>query len=99
MKQNRLPAPLFRCLLLAAALVYLAACSRGDVMRAAKIAATGDMAAAQQAAAEKAAGYAADPGALKRDIHRFESLLEAFRRLIGGTWGEDEVREPAPKRS
>ena len=42
----------------------LAACSAGDVVRTARIVATGDVAGAQAMAAEKAVRYAADPRAL-----------------------------------
>ncbi len=85
-------------LVLAAAFIYLIGCSRGDVIRAARIAATGDAAAARRAAAEKMVGYAANPASLERDLRHFEAMLAAFRRLINGTWGKDEAREPTPKK-
>ena len=87
----------YRWSILVAALFYLLGCSRGDVIRAARIAASGDLAAVEQAAAEKAVGYATNPKSLERDIRNFEALLEAFRRLITGEWGEEEAREPTPK--
>jgi membrane-bound lytic murein transglycosylase C len=84
-------------LLIAAAVVYLLGCSRGDVIRAARIAATGDVADLERAAAEKAVDYATHPASLERDLRNFKALVEAFRRLITGTWGKDEAKEPTPK--
>lgn len=79
----------------------LMACSTGDMVRVARIAATGDVASAERMAAEKAARYATDPKALERDILRFQKdfkkLIETFRQAVGGVWGDEEVKEPKPK--
>lgn len=79
----------------------LLACSSGDMIRAARIATTGDVASAQQMAAEKAVRYAADPKALERDIKRFEkdfeNLMETFRKAVLAVWGKKEAKEPKPK--
>ena len=80
---------------------FLLACSTGDMVRVARITATGDVASARQMAAEKAVRYAADPKALPRDILRFEKdfkkLVETFRKAVGVVWGTKEVKEPRPK--
>jgi membrane-bound lytic murein transglycosylase C len=98
MNHHSPPSAALRWFLIAAALVYLLGCSRGDVIRAARIAATGDVSGLERAAAEKAVGYAADPASLERDLRNFKALVEAFRRLITGTWGEEEAEEPTPKK-
>ena len=77
-------------------------CSKGDVVRVARIAATGDVASAQRMAAEKAARYAAvSPKTLARDIERFQDgfakLVDTFRKAVGSVWGREEVKEPKPK--
>ncbi|CAB5109398.1 Endo-type membrane-bound lytic murein transglycosylase A (EC [Olavius algarvensis associated proteobacterium Delta 3] len=79
-------------------LITMVACSSGDVVRVARIATTGDIASAERMAAEKAVKYATNPKALERDIREFEKLVSAFRKVIGGTWGDDEVEEPRPKK-
>lgn len=79
----------------------LMACSTGDMVRVTRIAVTGDMASAGRMATEKAARYATDPKALKRDILRFQKdfkkLIKTFRKAVGGVWGDKEVKEPKPK--
>lgn len=77
--------------------VYLLGCSRGDVVRVAQIAATGNLASAERMAAEKAVGYAMNPKSLERDIREFETFIADFRKIIGGVWGDADVREPRPK--
>jgi len=84
--------------LITLALMVIVACSSGDVARVAQIAATGDISSAERMAAEKAVMYATNPQALKRDIREFEKLLKTFREIIGGTWGEEEIEEPRPKK-
>jgi membrane-bound lytic murein transglycosylase C len=76
---------------------YLLGCSRGDVVRVAQIAATGNLASAERMATEKAVGYAMNPKSLERDIREFEALIAGFRKIIGGVWGDADVREPRPK--
>ncbi|MBU1161669.1 MAG: membrane-bound lytic murein transglycosylase MltC [Proteobacteria bacterium] len=82
-------------------LIFIIACSKSDMVRVARIAATGDVASAQQMAAEKAVRYAADPKSLQRDIQRFQKdfklLMETFRNAVGVVWGKPETREPKPK--
>lgn len=82
-------------------LTFPLACSTGDMVRVARITATGDVASARQMAAEKAVRYAADPKALQRDILSFErdfkKLVETFRKAVGVVWGTKEVKEPRPK--
>jgi len=79
----------------------LLACSKGDMIRAARIAATGDVASAQHMATEKAVRYAADPKSLERDIKRFKkdfkNLMETFRKAVLAVWGKKEAQEPKPK--
>ncbi|MGE4299270.1 MAG: murein transglycosylase domain-containing protein [Desulfovibrionaceae bacterium] len=76
----------------------LLGCSTSDVLRAARIAATGDAAGAGRMAAEKAAGYAANPDALLYDLKRIKAVLEKFRKGVDDAWGKEERREPAPKK-
>lgn len=89
--------------ILAAALAtgWLLGCSASDAVRLTRAAATGDAAALQRVAVEKAARYATDPQALRRDAKRFHqrftAILEVFRRGVRGRWGEKEAREPEPK--
>ncbi len=75
----------------------LLACSAGDVYQAARIASTGSLASVPRYAAEKAVGYALNPKAFERDLKRFASVLKAFRRAVGGEWGEEEIKVPRPK--
>ena len=79
----------------------LLACSSGDMIRAARIATTGDVASAQQMATEKAVRYAADPKLLESDIKHFEkdfkNLMETFRKAVLAVWGKKEAKEPKPK--
>jgi len=78
--------------------IMLIACSSGDMARVARIAATGDIASAERMATQKAVRYATNPKALEKDIRDFEKLLKTFRKVIGGTWGDDEIEEPRPKK-
>jgi len=88
---------MLRTVLIFIILSFLLACSTGEVMRAARIAATGDLAGAQRLAAEKAVGYALNPKAFQQDLKKFRKLIEAFRKAVGGEWGDQEVKEPQPK--
>ncbi|OPX37217.1 MAG: murein transglycosylase C [Desulfobacteraceae bacterium 4484_190.3] len=76
-------------------------CSRGEMIRVARIAATGDVTSARIMAAEKAARYAANPKALERDIKHFRKgfarLVETFRKAVGAEWGKEELKEPKRK--
>jgi len=76
-------------------------CSAWDIARVGRIVATGDIASAQRMAAEKAVRYAADPEALERDIRRLRretaQIIAAFRKAVGGEWGEEEIKEPTPR--
>jgi len=82
-------------------IAVMVGCSKGDMVRMAQIATTGDVASARQMAAEKAVKYAADPKSLERDIKRFRkdftNLIENFRRAVVAVWGGKEVKEPKPK--
>jgi membrane-bound lytic murein transglycosylase C len=49
-------------------------------------------------AAEKAAGYAVNPGALERDLERFQARLAALREAVRRVWGPERVEEPGPRR-
>ncbi|MFW5837352.1 MAG: murein transglycosylase domain-containing protein [Desulfovibrionaceae bacterium] len=84
---------LFTLILLAA----LAGCTAGEVIRSVKAAATGDPVAAAQIAGTRAARYAADPGALDRDLDKLKQTFETFRKIVSGSWGEDEAKAPSPK--
>ncbi|MBU1001174.1 MAG: DUF3393 domain-containing protein [Proteobacteria bacterium] len=78
--------------------LLLAACSASDAVRTVRIIATGDAAGAGVMAAEKATRYALNPEALSWDLKKFKQQLDAFRKAIGGVWGEKERQEPTPKR-
>jgi len=82
-------------------LVLIFACSTGDMVRIARIAATGDVVSAEHMAAEKAVRYASDPKALERDIKRFKknyaTLIRKFRKAVIVVWGKKEAKEPKPK--
>lgn len=94
-----MPAPRLavRCLALVLTLA-LAACTASEAVRTVRIIATGDAAGASAMATEKAVRYALNPEALSWDLKQFKESLEAFRKAIGGTWGEKEAKEPTPKR-
>ncbi len=81
--------------------VVILGCSKGDVVRVTRIAATGDVASAQRMVVEKAVGYAVSPETLARDIKRFQDgfakLVEAFRKAVDAEWGREELKEPRPK--
>lgn len=86
-----------RCILPGLLALVLAACSAGDALRAARIAAAGDAAAAGRMAAERAARYAVNPKALEWDLKRFQKALADLRAAVGKVWGQKETREPTPK--
>lgn len=73
------------------------ACSSWDVVRVAKVIATGDASGAGKIATDKALGYAANPKSLERDIKQFLNLLKKFREAVASVWGPGEVKEPKPK--
>ncbi|HET58170.1 MAG TPA: DUF3393 domain-containing protein, partial [Deltaproteobacteria bacterium] len=75
--------------------VLLLSCSSSDVIRTARIAVTGDGAAAGRLAAEKAAAYAVHPGRIGEDLRRVKDLIDRFRSRVGGVWGSDDAREPS----
>lgn len=78
-------------------LPLLLSCSRGDAVRIATAAATGDVASAAEGfARSKATSYATNPMAFISDVKRFGEILEAFRKAVSGEWGDD-VLEPQPK--
>ena len=99
--RTRIPVVAATAMLLAAALasaLALPGCGKGDVITAARMAATGDLSsAARRMAVAKATGYAANPEALVWDARRFAKALDVFRKAVGGTWGKDESREPGPR--
>ncbi len=85
------------CCLVVLLALLCTSCSRGDAIRLATAAASGNVAAAAEGfARSKAVSYAVNPTALVGDVKRFGELLEAFRKAVSGEWGED-VREPQPK--
>ena len=91
-----LTAAMLAAVLLAAA--PLAGCGKGDVITAARIAATGDLSsAARQIAVSKATRYATNPEALLWDARRFQKVLDSFRKAVDDSWGKDEAREPGPR--
>jgi membrane-bound lytic murein transglycosylase C len=81
--------------------VIIYGCSKGDVIRITKIAATGDISSAQGMAVEKAVNYAVNPKALDRDIRQFQEnfavLIKNFRKAVEHVWGKKEAREPNPR--
>ena len=83
----------------ACAIIY--GCSKWDVIRITKIAATGDISSAQEMAVEKAVNYAVNPKAFDGDIRQFQKnfdiLMKNFRQAAEHVWGKKEVREPNPK--
>ncbi len=74
----------------------VASCSASDAVGIARVA-TGDTSAAVGMARSKAIRYATNPRAIEADYKQFKSILSAFRRAVGGTWGAGDVREPQPK--
>ncbi len=82
-------------------MVIIVGCSRWDMLRLARIAATGDVASAGHMAAQKVAGYAVDPKSLERDVRsfsqEFDSLLKGLKEAVSGVWGKEEVKAPGPK--
>lgn len=87
-------APLFLLLLLA---LLALSCTASDAVNIARVA-SGDTSAAISMARSKAIHYATHPSAIEADYKRFKRLVTTFRRAVGGTWGEHDVREPEPKR-
>jgi membrane-bound lytic murein transglycosylase C len=71
------------------------------MVRAGRIAATGDTAAAERMAAEKTLRYATHPKELERDVRRFstefDKLIESFKKAVIGEWGNKEAKKPSPK--
>ena len=87
-------APIFLLLLLASLAL---SCTASDAVNLARVA-SGDTSAAVSMARSKAIRYASNPSAIEADYKRFKGLVASFRRAVGGTWGERDVREPEPKR-
>ncbi len=83
--------PLFFLVLL------LMGCGIGDLLRGSRIVATRDAAALRQMAQDKAVSYTTNPMALYWDLRQFKKVLADFRKVVGGTWGEDNVKEPEQK--
>jgi len=76
----------------------LIACSTGDMVRVARIAATGDVASAGRMVAEKGVEKAADCVANPKECEKdFKKLVSIFRKAVKGEWGDKEVKEPKPK--
>jgi len=73
-----------------------ASCSTSDAINIARVA-SGDTSAAASMARNKAIRYATHPSAIEADYKRFRNLVSSFRRAVGGTWGQRDVREPEPK--
>jgi membrane-bound lytic murein transglycosylase C len=72
-------------------------CTASEAVRAGRLIATGDVQGAGVWAAEKGTRYALNPKQLEADLKRFAQRIEAFRKAVGGEWGDKEVREPEPK--
>ncbi len=97
-KQNNHHNNMTRIISILALLCLLVSCSRYDALRIARAAATGNPAAAAESLARnKAIGYASNPAALGNDLKNFQKLVEDFIKTVGGVWGADNVRVPAPK--
>jgi membrane-bound lytic murein transglycosylase C len=77
--------------------LLLAGCTAGEVLRSVRAAASGNPTAAARIAGERAARYAADPEALVRDLDRLQQTFEDFRKLVTGSWGKKQAKEPSPK--
>ncbi|MDD5475400.1 MAG: murein transglycosylase domain-containing protein [Syntrophales bacterium] len=82
-----------KILILLAVLVLLFACSSGEIARVARVAATGDSAAAGRMAAERAARYALQPEKIGEDLRRVQAVLDRFRRSVDSVWGKEDSRE------
>ncbi|MDP3426750.1 MAG: murein transglycosylase domain-containing protein [Humidesulfovibrio sp.] len=96
--RSRALAPIFRLLLLASLVLSCTlSCTASDAVNLARVA-SGDTSAAVSMARSKAIRYATNPSAIEADYKRFKGLVTSFRRAVGGTWGERDVREPEPKR-
>jgi len=74
----------------------LASCSVSDAVSIARVA-SGDTSATADLAKNRAVRYASNPNAIMADYKRFKSILNAFRRAVGGTWGQNDAKEPRPK--
>jgi membrane-bound lytic murein transglycosylase C len=83
------------------ALFFTAGCTVREAESLIRAASSGDPSAAlTQLAKDKAYSYATNPAALKSDIKRLENIAEAFgnlRKAVAKVWGDEEVKEPAPK--
>lgn len=90
----RAAAPILLLLCLA---LFALSCTASDAVSIARVA-SGDTSAAVSMARSKAIRYATNPSAIEADYKRFKRLVTTFRRAVGGTWGERDVREPEPKR-
>ncbi|OIO03968.1 MAG: lytic murein transglycosylase [Desulfovibrionaceae bacterium CG1_02_65_16] len=74
----------------------LTSCSVSDAVSIARVA-SGDTSAAVDLAKNRAVRYASNPNAIMADYKRFKSILATFRRAVGGTWGQNDAKEPRPK--
>jgi len=92
---------ILRCTILFTTLTFVCGCSPTDVVRVGQIAVTGDVAAAEGLARDKAIRYATNPKALDRDIKHFkknfDKLLALFKESVEKEWGDDEVKIPRRK--
>lgn len=80
------------------AALLLGGCSAHDAVNIARVAASGNPAAAAESlATSKAIGYAANPKAALRDAKRFTDILSAFGSAVKQVWGPSEVRLPTPR--
>lgn len=78
-------------------LLLPASCSSGEIVRAARLAATGDVAGAGRMAAERSTRYALEPEAIGEDLRCVKAVLDRFRERVDGEWGPEEAREPSPE--
>ncbi|UZP68522.1 murein transglycosylase domain-containing protein [Desulfovibrio mangrovi] len=77
---------------------FMSGCTASEAVRAGRLIATGDAQGAGVWAAEKGTRYALNPKQFEADLKRFAKQLEAFRKAVGGVWGDKEVKEPEPKK-
>jgi membrane-bound lytic murein transglycosylase C len=75
----------------------LCACTPGEAVRMARVAASGDMAGAAALARDKGIRYAMNPAQLEADLKQLARRLLEFRDAVAGKWGKDETREAGPK--
>lgn len=76
--------------------VAFVSCSPGEIIRAARVVASGDGGSAGRLAAEKAVEYVSHPDKISEDLRRIQAAIDLFRKLAGDRWGKDDVREPTP---